>query len=47
MIHSVQKNGYLVCLSGEWYETYFNNSVMKEPNYNIRIMSTLSVLTVP
>ena len=34
------------CLSGEWDETGFNG-FMKEPDYNIRMMSIFSDFTVP
>ena len=33
-------------LSGEWDDTYFDIFVMKEPDYNIMVMSTISGLTV-
>ena len=39
--------GSLGCLSSEWDETYFNSFVMKEPDYNIIMMSTFSGLYVP
>ena len=34
------------CLSGEWDEKDFNIFVMKQPDYNIIMMSTFSGLTV-
>ena len=34
------------CLSGEWDETEFNIFVLKEPDYNIIMMSNFSGLTV-
>ena len=40
------KNGDVLCLSGEWDEIEFNIFVMKEPDYNIMIMSTFKGLTV-
>ena len=33
-------------LSGEWDDTYFDIFVMKKPDYNIMVMSTISGLTV-
>ena len=33
-------------ISGEWEKTEFNIFVLKEPDYNIMMMSTFSVLTV-
>ena len=45
---SGQKNIYdVVCISGEWEKTEFNIFVLKEPDYNIMMMSTFSGLTVP
>ena len=35
------------CLSGEWDETEVNICVVKEHDYNIIMMSTCSILTVP
>ena len=37
---SVQKLGDVVFLSGEWDKTKFNTFVMKDPDYNIMLMST-------
>ena len=34
------------CLSGEWDEKEFNIFVLKEPDYNIMMMSTFSGFTV-
>ena len=36
----------MVCISDKWNETYFKY-FLKDPNYNIVIMSTFSGLTVP
>ena len=44
---SVQNNGYVGCLSGEQDEMEFNIFFMKEPDYNIIVMSNFSYLTVP
>ena len=38
--------GYVGYLSGEWDDKYFGIFVMKEPDYNIMVMSTISGLTV-
>ena len=35
------------CLSDEWDETEFNIFILKEPDYNIMMMSTFLGLTVP
>ena len=35
------------CLCGEWDETEFNIFVLKEPDYNIIVMSKNSGFTVP
>ena len=35
------------CLSGEWDEKEFNVFVLKEPDYNIMMMSTFSGFTIP
>ena len=37
----------MVYLSGEWDETEFNNFIMKEPDYNIMMISTFSGFSVP
>ena len=35
------------CIISEWDETEFNVFVLKDPDYNIVMMSTFSGLTVP
>ena len=35
------------CISGEWDETYFIVFVLKDPDYNIMMMSNLLGLIVP
>ena len=37
----------MVCLSGEWDETYFDIFVIKEPDKNIMIILTYYCLTGP
>ena len=39
--------GDVGCLSGEWYKTDFNIFILKNPYYNIMMMSTFLGLTVP
>ena len=39
-------NGDVGCLSGKWDETEFHILIMKEPGYNIIMVSTFSGLTV-
>ena len=41
-----QKIGGVGCLSVEWYETEFDVFVLKDPDYNIIMMSTFLGLTV-
>ena len=44
---STKNIGDVGCLSGEWDETEFNIFVMKEPDYNMVMISTFSGFTVP
>ena len=43
---STDKIGNVGCISDEWDEAEFNIFVMKEPDYNIIMMSTFVGLTV-
>ena len=43
---STQNIFALGCLSGEWDDIGFNIFVMKEPDYNITMMSTFSGFTM-
>ena len=43
----VKNIGDVGCLSGEWDDTEFNVFVLKDPDYNIIMMSTFLCLTVP
>ena len=45
-ITSGQKIGDAGCLSGEWDETEFNIFVLKEPDYNIMMISNFLGLTM-
>ena len=42
-----KNNGHVGCISGEWDDTEFNIFVLKDPDYNIMMMSTYLGLTVP
>ena len=43
----VKNIGDVGCLSGEWYETWFNIFVLNDPDYDTMMMSTILGFTIP